>query len=86
MDGGLVHEGEIRIETLPAGGWRFLHPDGRHFEFIRCTPCDPNEDFGVAPNAAATRWRGNVSHAGGAVRTLVEAWLRKLRLRGWVRC
>lgn len=56
----LVHEGEIRIETLADGSWRFLHPDGRHFEIIRATACDPNdwEDFGVEPNAAATRWRG----------------------------
>ena len=56
----LVHEGEILIQTLPDGGWRFVHPDGRHFELIRCTPCQPNdwEDVGVEPNAAATRWRG----------------------------
>src|SRR6202035_5810139 len=33
----LVHEGEIRIETPPGGGWRFLHPDGSHFEVIRCS-------------------------------------------------
>jgi hypothetical protein len=33
----LVHEGEILIETPPGGGWRFVHPDGRHFEVIRRT-------------------------------------------------
>src|SRR5216684_6232684 len=33
----IVHGGEIRIETPPGGGWRFLHPDGRHFEVIRRT-------------------------------------------------
>jgi Domain of unknown function (DUF222)/HNH endonuclease len=56
----LVHEGEITIETTPGGGWRFLHPDGRHFEIIRCTPCEPDDwqNFPVEPNAAATRWQG----------------------------
>jgi hypothetical protein len=56
----LVHEGEILIETLPEGGWRFLHPDGRHFEVVRRTRVSPEDwnDYGVKPNAAATRWRG----------------------------
>jgi Domain of unknown function (DUF222)/HNH endonuclease len=63
----LVHEGEITIETTPAGGWRFLHPDGRHFEVIRCAQtydADDLEDAHAAlgihidSNTAATRWRG----------------------------
>src|SRR5258708_5387892 len=33
----LVHEGEILIEPLPGGGWRLVHPDGRHFALIRCS-------------------------------------------------
>ncbi len=63
----LVHEGEIMIEITPTGGWRFLHPDGRHFEVIRCTrayDADDLEDthaaLGIHINSdtAATRWRG----------------------------
>ncbi len=63
----LVHEGEITIETTAAGGWRFLHPDGRHFEVIRCTKvydADDLEDTHAAlgididEDTAATRWRG----------------------------
>ena len=65
----LVHEGEITIETPPEGGWRFLHPDGRHFEVIRCTrtlPYDGEElehthaELGIHidSDTAATRWRG----------------------------
>jgi hypothetical protein len=65
----LVHEGEITIETLPGGGWRFLHPDGRHFEVIRCTQTvsyDGEElerthaELGIPidSDTAATRWRG----------------------------
>jgi hypothetical protein len=65
----LVHEGEIRIETCADGGWRFLHPDGSHFEVIRCTtpPSYTWEDLEhthtelgihIDADTAATRWRG----------------------------
>jgi hypothetical protein len=65
----LVHEGEITIDTLPGGGWRFLHPDGRHFEVIRCTRTvsydgDDLEHTHAAlgihidSGTAATHWRG----------------------------
>jgi hypothetical protein len=65
----LVHEGQIRIETLPDGSWRFLHPDGRHFEVIRCTHYsayesqdleDIHAELGIQIDSrtAATRWRG----------------------------
>jgi hypothetical protein len=55
----LVHEGEITIETLAGGGWRFLHPDGRHFEVIRCArPTSYDWDIEIDSDAAATRWRG----------------------------
>ena len=51
------------------GGCRFLHPDGRHFEIIRCTapdPCHGEElehthtalGIHIDPDTAATRWRG----------------------------
>jgi hypothetical protein len=64
-----VHEGEITIETRPEGGWRFLHPDGRHFEVIRRThtPTYDGEDLehthtalgiSIDRDTAATRWRG----------------------------
>jgi hypothetical protein len=65
----LVHEGEIRIEMPPEGGWRFLHPDGRHFEVIRCThtPTYDGDELEhthtalgitIDGDTAATRWRG----------------------------
>jgi len=65
----LVHEGEIRVETLANGEWRFVHPDGRHFGVLR-----PSHDsrydghelesthaalgIWIDKNTAATRWRG----------------------------
>jgi hypothetical protein len=65
----LVHEGQILIDTPPGGGWRFLHPDGRHFEVIRCTQTPPYDGdelehthaalgIPIDRNTAATRWRG----------------------------
>jgi len=65
----LVHEGEITVEAVTGGGWRFLHPDGRHFEVIRCSKtvdydCDDLEyahaELGIRidSDTAATRWRG----------------------------
>jgi len=65
----LVHEGEIIVESDPGGGWRFLHPDGRHYEIIRCSE---QEDYDwedlerthtalgihIDSKTAATRWRG----------------------------
>jgi hypothetical protein len=64
----LVHEGEIRVETLCDGTWRFLRPDGRHYEVIAVSPaaCDDDElsrvhhELGISidSDTAATRWRG----------------------------
>jgi hypothetical protein len=65
----LVHEGEIIVENSADGGWRFLHPDGRHYEVIRCSEyedCDwedlerTHTELGIHIDSktAATRWRG----------------------------
>jgi Domain of unknown function (DUF222)/HNH endonuclease len=64
----LVHEGQIRIETPPEGGWRFVRPDGRHYEVIRRpAPAYTGEELATTHTAlgihidrdtAATRWRG----------------------------
>lgn len=64
----LVHEGQIRIEPQSAGGWRFMHPDGRHYEVIRITApeykgdelAQTHAELGILidRDTAATRWRG----------------------------
>jgi hypothetical protein len=65
----LVHEGEIRVETLANGGWRFLHPDGRPFDTVHPwseTEYDGHEleithaalGIHIDKHTAATRWRG----------------------------
>lgn len=65
----LVHEGGIRIATRPAGGWRFLKPNGEEFEQIRTATSSSyrwsdlqhtHEAHGIHidSSTAATRWRG----------------------------
>lgn len=65
----LVHEGGIGIEARPGGGWRFVRPDGREFEVLRCEPAPDHEwtELGerltadgieIDADTAATRWRG----------------------------
>lgn len=65
----LVHEGQIRIETASSGGWRFVHPDGRHYEMIRRTApaaytgeelANTHANLGIRidSSTAATRWQG----------------------------
>ena len=65
----LVHEGEIRIEAQAGGGWRFLHPDGSHFEVIRHSHAASHSwddlerahatlGIEIDSETAATRWRG----------------------------
>jgi hypothetical protein len=65
----LVHEGEIRVETLANGGWRFLHPDGQPFDEVHPwseTEYDGHEleithaalGIHIDKHTAATRWRG----------------------------
>ena len=65
----LVHEGEIVVEAQAGGGWRFLHPDGRRFDIIRCSRALEHrwEHLGLAHaelgihidnDTAATLWRG----------------------------
>jgi hypothetical protein len=64
-----VHEGEILVDPLPGGGWRFVHPDGRHFALIRCSRAasyDGEElerthaalGIPIDADTAATRWLG----------------------------
>jgi hypothetical protein len=66
----LVHEGDIRVEAIAGGGWRFCRPDGREFEVVRKEPladthwgalCEANAAHGIVIDSttAATRWNGD---------------------------
>jgi hypothetical protein len=88
----LVHEGQIRIETPSSGGWRFVRPDGRHYELIRCPapPAYTGEELGhthaelgihIDCHTAATRWRGERMDYELGVWVLCQQVLRAQRIR-----
>ncbi len=84
----LVHEGEILIETPPGGGWRFVHPDGRHFEVIRRTRAacyersEPHEANGLERAHAALGM--HIDHHTAATRWRGERMDYELGV--WVLC
>ena len=91
----LVHEGQIRIETQPQGGWRFVRPDGRHYELIRCPapPAYTGEELGhthaelgihIDCHTAATRWRGERMDYELGVWVLCQQAARARRIRDGV--
>jgi hypothetical protein len=91
----LVHEGQIRIETPSSGGWRFVHPDGRHYELIHRTPpaaytgdelAHTHAELGIHinRNTAATRWRGERMDYELGVWVLCQQAARARRIRDGV--
>lgn len=76
----LVHEGQVVVQTLDDGAFRFTRPDGESFE----SPLPPfadwqelvamNEAAGihVTPKTAITRWTGESIDYGIAVQCLLE--------------
>ena len=87
----LVHEGQIRIETPPEGGWRFVRPDGRHYEVIRRTaPAYTGEELAITHAelgiridryTAGTRWRGERMDYELGVWVLCQQAARARRIR-----
>ena len=88
----LVHEGQIRIETPPEGGWRFVRPDGRHYEVIRRTaPAEytgeelaiTHAELGIRIDryTAGTRWRGERMDYELGVWVLCQQAARARRIR-----
>jgi hypothetical protein len=76
----LVHEGQIAIQTLDDGAFRFLRPDGRPFEDPTSTQGDAvalviEHDVSgirITPSTALTGWRGERMDYHLAVSCLLE--------------
>ena len=76
----LVHEGQVVIQTLDDGAFRFVRPDGESFESPLPHPADWQElvamneaaDIQVTPRTAITRWTGESMDLGIAVQCLLE--------------
>src|SRR5688572_9979973 len=86
----LVHEGQVVVQTLDDGAFRFTRPDGESFESLLPPTTDWHElvamneaaDIHVTPKTAITRWTGESIDYGIAVQCLLE---KAERPRGDVR-
>jgi hypothetical protein len=76
----LVHEGQVEIQTLDDGAFRFVRPDGQMFDSPAPRPTDWRElvaaqartDIRITPSTAVTRWTGEALDLGLAVDGLMQ--------------
>jgi hypothetical protein len=76
----LVHEGQVEIQTLDDGAFRFVRPDGQMFDSPAPRPTDWRElvaaqartDIRITPSTAVTRWTGEALDLGLAVDCLMQ--------------
>jgi hypothetical protein len=76
----LVHEGQVEIQTLDDGAFRFVRPDGQMFDSPAQRPTDWRElvaaqartDIRITPSTAVTRWTGEALDLGLAVDCLMQ--------------
>jgi hypothetical protein len=76
----LVHEGQVEIQTLDDGAFRFIRPDGGSFDSPLPEPTDRRAilvahaaaGLRITPATAITRWRGEALDLGLAVDCLMQ--------------
>jgi hypothetical protein len=75
----LVHEGQVVIQTLDDGAFRFVRPDGKSFdspipgatEWKELVAVHQTEQLRITPNTAITGWTGEVLDYGVTVNWLM---------------
>ena len=73
----LVHEGQVVVQTLDDGAFRFVKPDGESFESPAPDPTDWSELVAantatITPATAVTRWTGERLDFGLAIECLLQ--------------
>jgi len=76
----LVHEGQVVIQTLDDGAFRFVKPDGQTFDSPTPEPTDPRAiivaheaaNLRITPATAVTRWTGEVLDLDLAIDSLMQ--------------
>jgi hypothetical protein len=76
----LVHEGQVVVQALDDGAFRFVKPNGETFESPRPQPSDWSElvavhsarRIGISAQTAVTKWTGEALDLGLAVEALVQ--------------
>jgi len=76
----LVHEGQVVVQTLDDGAFRFVKPSGESFDSPMPPPTDWTAlvaaqdvaDVGITPSTAVTHWTGEALDLGLAVDCLMQ--------------
>lgn len=82
----LVHEGQVVIQTLDDGAFRFVRPDGRTYDspapatgdWIALVAENESADIHITASTALGRWTGEKLDCGFAVRRLTEGAKRAM--------
>ena len=75
----LVHEGQVEIQTLDDGAFRFIRSDGRSFDspqpvgdWSTLVATHEAANLRITPATAVTRWTGEALDLGFAVEILMQ--------------
>jgi len=73
----LVHEGQVVVETLDDGAFRFVKPDGQTFDSPPPAPTDWRQlvaasTTAITPTTALSLWRGEALDLGLAIECLLQ--------------
>jgi hypothetical protein len=82
----LVHEGQVVVQTLDDGAFRFVRPDGQAFDspapssgdWVSVMATHESADLRITPSTAVTRWTGEALDLGLAVESLMQRTRRGL--------
>ena len=68
----LVHEGQVEVQILDDGAFRFVKPGGHSFDSPAPIRSDWTPPAGITPKTAVTRWTGEAMDYGQAVDWLFQ--------------
>jgi hypothetical protein len=76
----LVHEGEVVVQTLDDGAFRFLKPSGESFDspapssgdWAAVVAAHESADLRITPSTAVTQWTGEALDLGIAIEALMQ--------------
>ncbi len=76
----LVHEGQVTIQALDGGAFRFVRPDGRSYDspaparsdWSRLVAAPQSGEIRITPSTAVTHWMGEALDLDDAVSALME--------------
>jgi hypothetical protein len=76
----LVHEGQVEIQTLDDGAFRFLKPSGESFDspapssgdWAAVVATHESADIRISPSTAVTQWTGEALDLGIAIEALMQ--------------